>query len=412
MKNFLKITCLVLLVAELLLLIKLRIDTPVLTHSRLEAAPAAQANTPQEAEYVALPALTQTPAPEAVSTPAPTPAPTPTPPPEYVISFVGDCTLWSNQNYERHPAGFAGVMGDDYAYPFSNTVQFFANDELTLANCECTLTDNPNMSYDYTQVVFPFRAPTAYAEVFNQGGVDFVTTANNHMMDCYQAGADSTWAALEEHGVPFGKEGEAKIVETQNGLKIGEYCSGQDLAPNKNKALAGIQQLLDDGAEYIICALHWGKELYYTPNASQIDLAHACIDAGADLIYGSHTHCLQPIEEYNGGLILYSCGNWIFGGNTMPSDPDTALFQVTLERKEDGSLVRKGSVDVIPCCVSSNLAGAAKNEQNYNNYCPTPYETDSEPFNRVFAKLTGEFQPSSQGADYTDWLLQQGGGSE
>ena len=56
------------------------------------------------------------------------------------------------------------------------------------------------------------------------------------------------------------------------------------------------------------------------------------------------------------------------------------------------------------------MEGAAKNEQNYNNYCPTPYETDSEPFNRVFSKLTGEFQPSSQGADYSDWLLQQGGG--
>ena len=250
MKNFLKITCLVLLVAELLLLIKLRIDTPVLTHSRLETAPAAQANTPQEAEYVALPALTQTPAPEAVSTPEPTLAPTPTPPPEYVISCVGDCTLWSNQNYERHPAGFAGVMGDDYAYPFSNTVQFFANDELTLANCECTLTDNPNMSYDYTQVVFPFRAPTAYAEVFNEGGVDFVTTANNHMMDCYQAGADSTYAALEAHGVPYGREGQAQIVTTAHGLRIGIYCSGTDLAPNKTKAIAAVQQLQAEGQEH------------------------------------------------------------------------------------------------------------------------------------------------------------------
>ena len=320
--------------------------------------------------------------------------------------------MWSSQNYQYHPAGYAGVMDGDYAYPFSNTLQFFKDDEFTISNCECTLTDNPNLTYDYTQVYFPFRAPTEYAEIFNEGGVDFVTTANNHMMDCYQAGADSTYAALEAHGVPFGKEGEAKIVETPHGLKLGIYCSGTDLAPNKNKALAGIQQLLDDGAEYIICAFHWGQELYYSPNKAQIDLAHACIDAGADLIYGSHTHCLQPIEEYNGGLILYSCGNWTFGGSTMPKDPDTAIFQVTLERQADGSLERKGSVNVIPCCVSSNLAGAAKNEQNYNNYCPTPYETDSEPFNRVFAKLTGEFQPSSQGADYTDWLLQQGGGSE
>ena len=402
MKNFLKITCLVLLVAELLLLIKLRIDTPVLTHSRLETAPAAQANTPQEAEYVALPALTQTPAPEAVSTPEPTPAPTPTPPPEYVISFVGDCTLWSNQNYERHPAGFAGVMGDDYAYPFSNTVQFFANDELTLANCECTLTDNPNMSYDYTQVVFPFRAPTAYAEVFNEGGVDFVTTANNHMMDCYQAGADSTYAALEAHGVPYGREGQAQIVTTAHGLRIGIYCSGTDLAPNKTKAIAAVQQLQAEGAEYIICAFHWGQELYYKPNAAQIDLAHACIDAGADFIYGSHSHCLQPLEIYNNAVILYSCGNWSFGGSTMPTDPDTAIFQLRLKRAEDGSLVPTG-MDIIPCCVSSDIEGANTKAQNYNNYCPTPYEKDSPEYLRVMSKITGEYQPASQGADYSDY---------
>ena len=403
MKRFLKITCFVLLVAELLLLIKLRIETPPLTESRIKPTQAAATAAPQDVEYVALPALTPTPDPAAVNTPAPTPEPTPAPPEEYVISFVGDCTLWSNQNDERHPAGFAGVMGDDYAYPFSNTVKFFANDELTIANCECTLTDNPNLSYDYTQVVFPFRAPTAYAEVFKEGGVDFVTTANNHMMDCYQAGADSTYAALEAHGIPYGVEGQAQIITTPHGLRIGIYCSGTDLAPNKTKAVAAVQQLQAEGAEYIICAFHWGQELYYEPNAAQKDLAHACIDAGANFIYGSHTHCLQPIELYNGNnVILYSCGNWVFGGNTMPSDPDTAIFQLRLKRAEDGSLVPAG-MDIIPCCVSSNIEGANTKAQNYNDYCPTPYETDSQEYLRVMSKLTGEFQPSSQGADYSDY---------
>ena len=402
MKNFLKITCLVLLIAELLLLEKLRIETPMLTESRIKAPAAASQTYAPEVVYSPLPALTAAPAPVSEAAPAPTPVPTPEPPKEYIVSVIGDCTLWSNANYERHPAGYAGVIGDDYAYPFSNTVKFFANDEFTIANCECTLTDNPNLTYDYTQVVFPFRAPTAYAEIFNEGGVDFVTTANNHMMDCYQAGADSTYAALEEHGVPFGREGEAQIVTTPNGVRVGIYCSGTDLAPNRNKAVAAVQQMIEDGAEYVICAFHWGQELYYTPNKAQIDLAHACIDAGADLIYGSHSHCLQPIEEYGAGLILYSCGNWTFGGSTMPTDPDTAIFQVRIKRDKDGYLYRTG-LDIIPCCVSSNIEGAMTKAQNYNNYCPTPYETDSEPFNRVFTKLYGEYQPASQGADYSDY---------
>ena len=414
MKNFLKIACLLLLIAELLFLEKLRIETPMLTQSRLKMPEAVQtAASVGNGGYAAdaAPAPTpaaSTPAPTPAPTPEPTPEPTPAPPEDYVISLVGDCTLWSNQNYERHPAGYAGVMGENYAYPFSNTLKFFENDELTLANCECTLTDNPNLPYDYTQVYFPFRAPTVYAEVFNEGGVDFVTTANNHMMDCYQAGADSTYEALYEHGVPFGIEGQAQIVTTPHGLKIGIYCSGTDLAPNKNKAVQAVQQLISDGAEYVICAFHWGQELYYEPNAAQKDLAHACIDAGANLIYGSHTHCLQPIELYNGSLILYSCGNWTFGGSTMPKDPDTAIFQLRLQRGGDGKLAPVG-LDIIPCCVSSNIEGAAANAQNYNDYCPTPYETDSKEYMRVMSKLYGEYTPASQGADYGEWLASRAG---
>ena len=408
MKKTLSLLCIVLLLLELFFIEKMRIETPMLTESRIRrdtpAASAAPAAAPTPAVSDAAPAD----APDAASTPAPTPEPTPEPQKEFVITCLGDCTLWSNPNYAEHPAGFKGVMNGDYAYPFSNTVDYFTADEFTIANCECLLSDNPNMPYDYTQVYFPFIAPTDYAEVFNAGGVDFVTTANNHMMDCYQAGADSTYAALEEHGVPFGKEGEAKIVETPNGLRIGVYCSGTDLAPNQTKALAAIEQLKNDGAEFIIMAFHWGREAYYDVTQAQTDLAHACIDAGADLIYGSHTHMLGPVEEYGNGLIFYSCGNWTFGGNTMPMHPETAIFQVVLERAEDGYLVRK-SANYIPCCISSKFDEAENNTQNYNDFRPTPYPEDHPGYARALAMLYGEYEPGVQGADYSNWLLSRGG---
>ena len=410
MKKVLSVLCLVLLLAELLLVEKMRLESPAITASRLKQEQAVSQTTPSPVPTAAPAAAVTTPAasPAPSAAPEPTPEPTPEPQTRFTISCIGDCTLWSNPNYANHPAGYAGVLDGDTSYPFHNTLAYFADDEFTISNCECTLSDNPNLPYDYTSVYFPFIAPTEYAEIFNDGGVDFVTTANNHMLDCYQAGADSTYAALEAHDVPFGKEGEAQIVTTPHGFRIGVYCSGTDLAPNKNKALKAIEQLKEDGAEYIICAFHWGQELYYTPNASQIDLAHACIDAGADLIYGSHSHCLQPFEEYGAGLILYSCGNWTFGGNTMPTDPDTAIFQITLERGDDGYPVRTG-YDFIPCCVSSKLDEAAAKAQNYNDYCPTPYPEDSEGYARVMAKLYGEFKPDSQGADYSNWLASRAG---
>ena len=326
----------------------------------------------------------------------------------YVISVVGDCTLASAQFID--PSEHRSIeyhIQQDYAYPFSNTKDYFTGDDLTLANLECTLSDTKFFSYEQ----FSFLAPAAYAEILNEGGVDFVTTANNHMADFGTAGEEFTYMALEEHGVPFGKEGESKLVTTPSGLTVGIYCDYNHLEPDPDKAAAAIRQLRTDGAEYVVCAFHWGKELVYTPFDSQTELAHRCIDAGADLIYGSHSHCLQPVEEYGGGLILYSMGNWVFGGSTAPTDMDTAIIQVHVKRAGDGTVSTDGYT-VIPCCVSSNLEGAAKNAQNYNNYCPTPYETDSEPFNRVFAKLNGDFKPNSQGADYSDYYASMGGGGE
>ena len=399
MKTVLKAFIFILCVLSLLFLLKLRTDAVNVEKAEAQAL--------ESAEALAAELAAATPTPEPVPVEAEVevvvvPTPTPEPQPEYfTISCIGDCTLWSNQNYANHPAGYAGVINGDFSYPFANTVQYFENDDYTLANLECILSDT-GLSYDTSRVLFPFIAPTEYANIITSGKVDFVTTANNHMMDCWEAGAESTYAVLDYYGIPYGKEKQAQIVTTESGLKLGIYCAGTDMLPNKDMAVAAVQQLKAEGAEYIICMFHWGQELYYEVSASQRETAHACIDAGADLIYGSHPHCLQPVEVYNNSIILYSMGNWTFGGNTMPSDPDTAIAQIKVMRDLDGT-VSNADVNLIPCCVSSRIDEAMVKAQNYNDYKPTPYPEDSEGFARVMAKLTGEFKPTSQGADYSNW---------
>ena len=323
---------------------------------------------------------------------------------EFVISLVGDCTLASPQFIE--PSAHRSIeyhIQDNYAYPFSNTVDYFLQDDLTVSNLECTLSDTALFSYEQ----FSFRAPTAYAEILNEGGVDFVTTANNHLEDFGIAGAEFTYMALEEHGVPYGKEGESKLITTESGLCVGIYCAYEHLNPDPEQAEAAVRQLRLDGAEYIICAFHWGKELVYSPFDSQVELARRCVDAGADLIYGSHSHCLQPIEQYGNGLILYSMGNWVFGGSTAPTDKDTAIVQVHLRRESDGSVHNTG-YEAIPCCVSSRPIKEGYSGDNYNDYCPTPYTEGSDAWNRVLSKLDGSFQAESEGRDYSDVYAQYG----
>ena len=323
-------------------------------------------------------------------------------PRDFTISVIGDNTLASHQ-FAGATVSYAGRMGDDYAYPYSNTVQYFANDDFTITNLECTLSDRKLRSAEQ----WYFLAPTAYANILLEGGVDFVTTANNHMEDFGQEGVDDTYAALEEYGIPYGKEGEGQLLTIDGDLTLGIYCDYNHLKPDVDKCTAAVRSLREQGADYVICAFHWGKELYYTPNNDQITLARACIDAGADLIYGSHTHNLQPIEQYGDGLILYSMGNWSFGGSTGPSDRDTAIVQVKLHRDESGK-VRTTGYEVVPCCVSSRPVTEGYTGDNYNDYRPTPYTEGSSAYYRVLAKLDGSYEPDKEGRDYSDVYAQYG----
>ncbi len=379
-------------------LITMRMNQPELTLPDFVAAPAVPASSVATPVPLAVPSATPEPTPE------PTPTPTPMPTPQlFTISVIGDQTLASAPQFRDSTVGYIARMHGDYSYPFSNTAEYFLNDDFTISNLECTFTDKQL----YSAQQFSFRAPTDYAQILTAGGVDFVTTANNHMLDFGQEGLDDTWATLEYYGIPYGKEDDSNLCTTESGLTVGIYTAYNSYKPSADKAAAAIRSLREQGAEYVICAFHWGQELYYQPNAFQIELGHACIDAGADLIFGCHTHCLQPIEQYNGGIILYSMGNWSFGGSTSPTDKDTAIVQITLMRDLDGVL-SVAALKAVPCCVSSRPVKEGYTGDNYNDYVPTPYTEGSDAYKRTLSKLDGSYQATSQGADYSNWYASWG----
>ena len=355
--------------------------------------------------------------PDPTSSVEPTAEPTPEPDSEpelFTLSFIGDLTLASAPGV---PLNFWQTINGDYAYPFSNVKQYFVDDEYTLGNLECTFSDQYLQSIEY----FSFRAPTEYAKILLEGGVDFVTTANNHSDDFHNAGKRDTWAALESYNIPFGKNDEAQVVTTPNGLRLGIYCQFSndygDYRPDEEKALAAIEQLKAEEPDLIICMFHMGIEMNYYPDQKTpktCEICRRCIDAGADVIYASHPHCLQPIEEYNGGLILYSMGNFIFGGNSMPSDQDTAIVQLTVKRDSNGN-VSLGGHTIIPCCIASkpvtdpNLSASVRGKYvDYNDLKPTPYEEGSEDYIRALSKIDGTYDGPDGKADYSNWHEQHG----
>ena len=142
--------------------------------------------------------------------------------------------------------------------------------------------------------------------------------------------------------------------------------------------------------DLLIVMIHWGEELLYKASSSQVKYAHALIDAGADLVLGSHSHVVGGIEKYNGKYIAYGLGNFCFGGNSDPTDYDCMIFRQTFVMSDSGA--DDGGIAIIPCSVSSI--------SNVNNYQPTPLTGDDAV--RVIKKIA-RLSKGKITADEVNW---------
>ena len=333
-----------------------------------------------------LPAPTETDPPTEPPTEAPTEPPVTEPPiKHYTLSFAGDCTLGSIKKNWSNPNHFIMTIGEDYDYPFANVRQYFETDDFTIINLEGPLTDSTSGAQSKT---FAFRGPTAYTQIMTGSSVEAVTLANNHALDYGQAGYDSTTKVLSEAGITYVEKNKTAMYTTESGLKIGLYAAAFDFSTDGIKK--GIANLRNDGAEIVICAFHWGNEGEYRPTADQQKFAKVAIDAGADVVYGHHPHVLQKIEQYNGGYIFYSLGNFSFGGAALPQDYDTALLQLDVIRDENGK-ISLGELTIIPC--------SYKSSSGQNTFQPTPLAEGSE-YDRIMKKLGGNFTGGNLKVDY------------
>ena len=181
-------------------------------------------------------------------------------------------------------------------------------------------------------------------------------------------------------GVAYAGDGDTIIYETDRGLKIGILAIAFYI--DRDSLAEKIYSLRDQGADIVVVSFHWGMEGYFYHTYDQASYAYDAIDYGADIVYGHHPHVLQPIEEYNGGIIYYSLGNFAFGGNDCPSDFDTAIIRQEVIVDVDGS-VSLGECRPIPCSVSP--------EDYINRFQPTPAEEGSERYDRVMDKLNGTY---------------------
>ena len=289
------------------------------------------------------------------------------------ISVVGDCTLGTDETFDYDTSLNAYYDSNGKDYFFQNVKSIFSADDLTIANFEGTLTDS-DAREDKT---FAFKAPAEYAQILTSGSIEAVNTANNHSHDYGEQSYTDTLTALDNAGIiHFGYDDTA--VMDIKGVKVGlvGIYELKDHLGREQQLKDNIAKVKADGAELVIVIFHWGNESETVPDTNQMTLGRLAIDEGADLVCGHHPHVLQGIETYKGKNIVYSLGNFCFGGNSSPSDMDTMIFQQTFTITSNG--VQADNVtNIIPCSISS--------ADGYNNYQPTPATGDEA--TRIKAKI-------------------------
>lgn len=257
-------------------------------------------------------AAVQTPTTEA------TPAPSVTPDGVVTIAAVGDVML----------ARDLITLMDEHGslYPYERVLDLLRDADITIANLEGALTERGLP----VEKLYNFRTPPRFTSGLAEAGIDVVALGNNHTADYGVVGIQDTLAALDDVGLLYSGAGmdeaaaRAPAIVEIEGLRIA-FLSYTDQLVNTfaglyraGVAYADVASIAEDVgaarlvADVVVVSIHSGKEYVDDPTAVQQELAYAAIDAGALLVLGHHPHTLQRLEEYGGGLIAYSLGNFIF----------------------------------------------------------------------------------------------------
>lgn len=243
---------------------------------------------------------------------------------DITMIFTGDVLFANSFSASYDSGGIENVVSEDVREELNQADITMVNEEFPFSTRGTPMEDK-----QYT-----FRADPAYVTALLEMGVDIVTLANNHILDYGKDALTDTFTTLDHAGIKYAGAGasaerakELQTIEVQ-GRKIG-FLAASRVIPvsdwNVDNSVPGVFTTYDGTAlcnaveeaeqlcDYVVVFVHWGVENEAYPQDYQESLAKQYIDAGADLVIGCHTHCLQGVEYYNGKPIYYSLGNFIFG---------------------------------------------------------------------------------------------------
>ena len=266
---------------------------------------------------------------------------------EINLFFVGDIMLGRGVEYMINKQGKG-----DFKFSFLKIASELQKSDILFANLEGPISDKGVR----VGSIYSFRFKPEAVDGLVYGGFDILSLANNHMLDYQRIALEDTMNILKENkidyvGAGFNKE-EAfslKIKEIKN-TRIG-FLAYTNLGPGnwkageKNSGMAWISEndigeIAEDikkskkEVDILIISLHAGEEYEENPTSFQTSFAMNCIENGADLVVGHHSHVVQKIERYNDGWIAYSLGNFIFDQGFSEETMKSIILKVAIKDKK------------------------------------------------------------------------------
>ena len=263
------------------------------------------------------------------------------------FAFVGDVMMAGNV------AKLAEEKG--YDYPFELVSGVLGSADIAAGNLETPITERGE-PLDKTWV---YRTSPKAVPAFVKAGFDVFNLANNHVLDYGTVGLTDTFKYLNEASLHYtgagmnDEEAFAPVILERSGIRVaflgfsrvvpdGTWKAGRDhpgVAPTYNytRAVEAIERA-EQEADVVVVVVHWGEEREPYPNEIQVELARRYVDAGADLVIGSHPHVLQGIESYKGKWIAYSLGNFVFTTNNNRKTWDSIILKATCTGSGDCEL--------------------------------------------------------------------------
>ncbi|MBP3453359.1 MAG: CapA family protein [Clostridia bacterium] len=293
---------------------------------------------------------------------------------EIVITLGGDVVLGTRESWWKKEESLPNYLAlEGMGYPFSSLLPIFEADDMTLVNLECVL--KADASGEDKTKQWRFRGLPEYTEVLRLASIEQVNIANNHYIDYGVRGKKATREALMAGGIAFSGQNYTYAWDC-NGRRIGFAGIRETTYKQDKKTIArDIAALKSVGCEVIVFSCHWGAEYSALHNEMQQEMAQAAIAAGADIVVGTHPHVVQGIDHMDGGVVLYSLGNLMFGGTHDMTTFDGTLAQLRLRFDKNGYL--GCGVELIPVLTSSSAPA--------NDFCPMVAEgADRE---RILTKI-------------------------